>query len=403
MNLQEKAENQEFPPMGLYCHVPFCATTCDFCSFYQKEPRRADLERYLVGMELEFEQRSRDIAGARTVFWGGGTPGLLPAGDLQRLGRALLHHLKRAPMEWTVEMAPSTVKVDKLLVMADMGVTRLSSGVQSFSAATLERLGRQHGPKLVYQAYDRMRNQGSFSINLDLMFAIPGQTLGEWEADLLEAIRLQPEHISTYCLTFEEDTALWAKLQKGLVHRRTEEEEARFYTLTWEILAAHGYQQYEISNFAKPGHACQHNLHTWAMGQWIGCGPSASSQHNGWRRTHPHSLEDWLKGLASGDMPYFDSVPLDDALLAVDAVIFGLRCNRGVNLEILQRRFPAVNYPALDNTLSSLKEEGLVEFAGSVRRLTADGRLLADSIGAELIEARALHPSQPATGTIPES
>ncbi|MCD8481806.1 MAG: radical SAM family heme chaperone HemW [Verrucomicrobia bacterium] len=384
-NLQEKAENQELPPKGLYCHIPFCATSCDFCNFYQKAPQRSELDKFLTGMELEFSQRKQDLFDAQTVFWGGGTPGLLMARDLERLGSSMLQYLKHPPSEWTVELAPSTVKADKLQSLLRMGVNRLSMGVQSFSPTTLERLGRQHSSQQVYKAYDLMRQQAGFAVNFDLIFAIPGQTLMEWEQDLLAAIKLRPEHISTYCLTFEEDTALWVKLQKGLVKRRSEDEEAKFYTLTWDILDAHGYGQYEVSNFALPGHACRHNLHTWEIGEWVGCGPSASSQIHGWRRTHPHSMQEWLQGLATGVMPWFDEVRLTDSILATDALVFGLRCNAGIHLTRLQQRFTSIDFSLFEPVLNDLVAEGLLSRNHSLYQLTPAGRLLADAIGSELI------------------
>ena len=372
-------------PIGLYCHVPFCASTCEFCAFYQEKPRRGDLDRYLLAMDLEFAQLPRDRV-VDTVFWGGGTPGLLCAKDLERLGRSLLKNLSKPPAEWTIEMAPSTVKSDKLEVLRELGVTRISMGVQSFDSKLLESLGRLHSPKQVYTAWERIEAAGFPQTNLDLMFAIPGQSTAQWEADIREAARLGPSHLSTYCLTFEEDTALYVKLSQGKVSI-DEEKELRFYERGWELLAELGYTQYEISNFAKSDSECRHNMNTWRMHEWIGCGPSAASQYNGERYQRPANLEDWCLGMESAVTPKTELVPLDDDLLLADAVIFGLRMNCGVDLQSLSARFfQATNRMDLEAKLKVFEQEGLLELNDTRHKLTHSGRLLCDSVGSALLD-----------------
>ncbi|MEM8867212.1 MAG: radical SAM family heme chaperone HemW, partial [Verrucomicrobiota bacterium] len=313
MDLQEKQPRKseiERPKLGVYVHVPFCASSCDFCAFYQEKPRRADLDLYLDTMDREFDllPQAREV---ETIFWGGGTPGLLPAKDLERLGRSLTDRLIQPAKEWTVEMAPSTVKAEKLAVLREMGVTRISMGVQSFNEELLESLGRLHRPNQIYEAWSLIEKAGFPQTNLDLMFALPNQTLADWEADIREAARLGPNHLSTYCLTFEEDTALYVKLSEGKV-KRDESRELRFYEHGWDLLAELGYAQYEISNFSKPGGECLHNLNTWRMQEWIGCGPSAASQFAGERYQRPSNLQEWAG--AFEDDPFgskSDLLPVD--------------------------------------------------------------------------------------------
>lgn len=382
MTLQAKPNLITTPnPLGIYVHVPFCATQCDFCAFYQEKPRRQDLERYLSGMEGEMKLRPLNRP-VDTVFWGGGTPGLLPAKDLQRLGEATRVACHTAPREWTVEMAPSAVKADKVKVLLDLGVTRISMGVQSLQEETLDALGRMHSAKQVLKAYDLLREGGCDNINLDLMFAIPGQTFESWKQDLEDVMGLGPEHISTYCLTFEEDTALWVRLNKGQTERRTLEDEAQFYERTWDILESRGYAQYEISNFAKPGHACQHNLDTWSMAEWAGYGPSAASQHQGFRLTNPHSIDRWLEGVEGGKPVFEETIELKNALLAEDSLIFGLRMNQGVDWKRWQTRFPEfVANERLEGIFQDLEEKALIERTPESICLTQAGRLVADSVG----------------------
>ena len=373
------------PLPGIYLHVPFCASTCDFCAFYQEEPRRDDLDRYLDGIAHELAL-TIPPGPVDTIFWGGGTPSVLVARDLERLGRTLLDHFGKAPREWTVELAPSTVKADKLKALRDLGVNRLSLGVQSFDPATLTALGRRHPPKQIYGAIDAIRAAGFENLNLDLIFSVPGQSSKTWMADLAEAVRLAPAHLSTYCLTFEEDTALWLKLAQGKV-RPDPQTDASLYEATWDFLATAGFHQYEISNYAKRGRECLHNLSTWAMGEWIGLGPSAASQFRGQRYANPPHMKKWLAGIEHGKLARVDEVALTPAILAADALIFGLRLNEGVNLKKLAVRFANFNFKKLEPLWKNLIEEGLLEKAGAVIRLTRSGRLVADRVGVAILEA----------------
>ncbi|HVT71763.1 MAG TPA: radical SAM family heme chaperone HemW [Lacunisphaera sp.] len=386
---QEKAQpaaTTPATPLGVYVHVPFCATTCDFCAFYQTVPKGDAVRRYLDAVEAEAALVRWGGRRSGTAFWGGGTPGLLRPAESERLGRTMLRFAGGQPDEWTVELAPATVTEDRLAVFKDLGVTRVSLGVQSFDEALLDALGRQHTPAQIRRAYDLIRRHGFASVNLDLMFALPGQTEAQWRADLDEALRLAPDHLSTYCLTFEEDTVLWVKLSQGKV-KLDAEKEAVFYERTWQHLAAAGYAQYEISNFARPGHACAHNVNTWSMHEWVGLGPSAASQHDGWRSSNPPDLELWLADVASGRRATADRTALTPGLLAADSVIFGLRMNAGVSLPRLRRRFPDAPWAQLHDLLPRFLFAGLIEATPEGRiSLTPRGRLVADAIGAEVLE-----------------
>lgn len=382
---------KEASPLGLYVHVPFCASTCDFCAFYQRVPTGAAVQSFLAGIEEE-GRLAGGPAPVATVFWGGGTPGLLAPRELERLARAVRALAGGALTEWTVELAPASVTADRLSVLREAGVTRLSLGVQSFRPALLESLGRLHTRDQALRAYERIRAAGFGNVNLDLMFALPGQSEEEWEEDLAQALALGPEHLSTYCLTFEEDTALWVKLAKGQV-RLDADREARFYLAAWERLAASGFAQYEVSNFARPGRECRHNLHTWRMHSWIGLGPSAASQHGGWRGANVADLERWLEGLGRGERVTENRTAVTPELLAEDALIFGLRLNEGVDLGLWRRRCPGAPWAELDALFGRLESEGLLRRDPPRIRLTERGRLLADSVGSELVGRIATAPA----------
>jgi len=394
---------QEIIRPGLYAHVPFCASTCYFCAFYQETPRRADLIRYLDGMERELDQWRAEwdaapthgdfmpgLDAGLTVFLGGGTPGLLAAPEISRLLQAIRERAPTEITEWSVEMAPSTVKADKIAAMLEQGVNRISMGVQSFDADLLEKLGRRHNSNQVERAYECLREACCDNVNLDLIFAVPGQTREQWAADLRRAIELNPEHISTYCLTFEEDTKLWVKLSRG-EFKRDIEQEAELYQFTWETLEDAGYAQYEVSNFARPGRECAHNISTWRMGAWRGVGPSAASQWRGNRWSNAADLNAWLDGLEQWRLhanPIADELtPLTPELLAADALIFGLRLNVGVDLAELQQRFPGEHWGSFKALWSTLADEGFLTQHGSKIQLTPSGRMLADAVGGRILEA----------------
>ena len=367
---------------ALYLHVPFCASSCDFCSFYQEQPKRSEIDRYLSAIEREMELHPP--GRVETAFWGGGTPGLLPAEDLLRLGKAMTKAAGQ-PGEWSVELAPSSVRADKLAALKEIGVTRVSMGVQSFDDATLDALGRRHSPKQIMEAWEMIEAAGFASRNLDLIFAIPGQDEKRWTDDLHRAMSLKPDHLSTYCLTFEEDTAMFVKLSQGKV-KIDRELEAFLYRRTWETLAENGYAQYETSNFAQPGHACRHNLITWEMGSWIGYGPSAASQWGHVRWTNPANLDQWVKGIEAGQPVREQAKALSARDLLCDALVFGLRLNEGVDPFALAERFETPLPQGVRELFADLIEEEIMELAGNRFRLNGEGRLRADAVGVAVLE-----------------
>jgi oxygen-independent coproporphyrinogen-3 oxidase len=380
-----QAKARRTPALGLYLHVPFCASACDYCAFYQTEPTAEGVRGFLAGAAREAELVAWDRP-VDTVFWGGGTPGMLAPRALTELGGLVLRHSGGPPPEWSVEMAPSSITPQRLAALTALGVTRISIGVQSFQPGLLEALGRRHSRRQALRAYDAVRAAGFASVNLDLIFAIPGQTLDGWRDDLDEALKLEPDHVSTYCLTFEEDTALFVKLSQGRLPPDADKE-AAFYTEAWERLDAAGYAQYEISNFARPGHQCRHNLNTWRMEEWIGLGPSAASQYGGWRGANVPDLARWRADLDQGRRARTDRVELTSRVMAEDSLIFGLRMNEGVDLPVLRARFPDAPWGQIDALAVRLTEEGLAVMGDGRLRLTLRGRLVADSVGGEILAA----------------
>lgn len=373
--------------LGVYVHVPFCASPCAFCAFYKEAPKRELIEKYLCALKKEWNLRYKGEK-IDTFFWGGGTPSLLMPKDLEFIGR--IFPKTSTLMEWTVECAPSTLKKEKLQLLKNIGVTRISLGIQSFNEKILSVLGRRHSLRQIYQAYEWIRTL-DFDLNFDLMFYIPHQTIADWEKDLSEAIRLNPDHISTYCLTYEGNTPIKKRFAKTYQNAAFQGE--RFYRRTWKFLEDHGFQHYEVSNFARPGKQCQHNLHTWQMGQWLGIGPAASSQYRGRRFTNCANIQNWYDTVTFAEKTgnpselfciEEDKMELSPKLLFEDALIFGLRTRQGVDLSALGKAL-RIDYESYQNLFNGLISAGKMRFENYRYSLTDRGLLLADAIGREIL------------------
>ena len=380
--MQEKhKENLKF---GLYIHIPFCANICDYCAFYHELPNKNDINKYLNTISKEISDFKTSVT-ANTIYWGGGTPGILSPEQILTLGGYLKDFVSPNLEEWTVELAPITVTKNKLSALKELGVNRISLGVQSFDEKILKILGRKQTNKIVFEAYDMIRDCGFENVGIDLMFSIPGQTISQWQNDLQTTINLHPEHISTYNLTFEGDSKLVQKVLSGEVVATDEEKSRDFFLFIWDFLDKIGYKQYEISNFSISGFESKHNLNTWKMQEWIGFGPSASSQFKNKRFTNISSINLWREGIESGAKNLVDVCEVNYEMLAVDSIIFGLRMCRGVNLKDLASRFRNFDFSIFDNLIEQLVHEKYADFDGGNLCLTREGLLIADAISSEFI------------------
>ena len=373
--------------LGLYVHVPFCSTTCDFCAFYQERPSKKGFEQYFLALEKDFQAHLPD-RNFSTVFIGGGTPGLLSSAQIKELCSLIKRFGVLPNCEWSVEVAPNEINPEKIEAFLEGGVNRLSLGVQTLDPVFMKELGRNHNVSRALEAFELVRHAGFESVNVDLLFGAPGQQLGDWQDDLKKVVQLGPDHISTYCLTFEEDTALYAKLAQGKI-RIDPEREAVFYEWAWEYLPEQGFGQYEISNYAKSGKECRHNLHTWKMNDWIGYGPSASSQIKGIRRKNFSNIDSWAEKLIlDRSLDYEEWTEIEELELARDAILFGIRMNQGINVNEICEKFtldPCL-FSEIFSFLDSLVEEGLAIEERGNHRLTNEGRIRCDAIACELPE-----------------
>ncbi len=362
---------------AVYLHVPFCSAICDFCAFDKALPSPGDWKVFRDGLEREWN--SVNFAGAASsVFWGGGTPGLLKASDIRSIGGKFREALTPGA-EWTVELTPLCPTREKLSAWREVGVNRISLGVQSFSPRLLEAMGRPYSTEKIPGIVDRIRESGFERLNLDLIIAFPGQTERELIADLEAVVGLAPDHISLYCLTLEEDTALYTRFTRS-GHRPDMDKEAERYELGWAFLEEHGYSQYEISNFARPGFQCEHHLNVWRMGNWRGFGPSAASQLGGFRFTNPHGLGEWAEYTRQYDRERFPEVErITEENRALEKMVFGLRMNEGVSRELLSE-LSRERRDAIESFLLALEREGHLSRTGERMLLSLSGRLLADEI-----------------------
>src|SRR5579885_3150829 len=269
-------------PRAAYVHVPFCAHRCSYCDFAIAVGRDDLRDRYVEAVTAEVAALGRPQP-VDTLFLGGGTPSHLSAGQLERLLGALLRWLPPAPgHEFSVEANPDSLDADKVKVLADHGVNRVSLGAQSFHPHLLRALGRDHAADEIPRAVERARARIA-NVSLDLIFGVPGQAPAEWQADLGRALALEPEHVATYGLTYEKGTPLWKERRRGAVRPLDEEAELGLYARAIDTLEAAGFEHYELSNFARPGRRCRHNAAYWANWAYFGFGMGAARYVNGRR------------------------------------------------------------------------------------------------------------------------
>jgi oxygen-independent coproporphyrinogen III oxidase len=362
---------------GIYIHVPFCARKCAYCDFYSVAASASaarDFSGALVREMDLFRERYPEEAGADTVYFGGGTPTVLPPRILCGLLSAAVQRFPLARgAEATTEANPGTVGAGDLRELRAGGFNRLSIGVQSFSPRILRTLGRIHGPREILKAFADARSAGFESVGADLIFGIPGQDAAAWREDLERAAALRPSHVSAYALAPEPGTPLHAAVERGDLRIPPDDEVAEMYGFSRRILSNAGYAQYEISNFALPGGECRHNLKYWTREGYIGFGPSAhgllfprSAAPHGLRTANPASLPEYLRRIRAGSLAWEEARACGREDAWKEALIFGLRMIAGVDLAGIERKAGPPPGPLRD-AVAALVRRG--------RLLREDGRL----------------------------
>jgi oxygen-independent coproporphyrinogen III oxidase len=342
------------PVAGLYVHVPFCAHKCAYCAFYSEASGGDIINRYVGALVRELEMVAADLK-PRTIFFGGGTPSLLNLRQWEQILETMQRLGLANAAEWTVECNPATVSLDKARLLRSHGVNRISMGVQSLDEKLLDRLGRVHSREMVFRSFDTLRAAGFDNINVDLMFAIPGQTMAMWRETLAEAAALGSEHLSTYEVIYEEDTPLYEMLKAGEFDV-DEELACDMYDELLEHTARAGFRQYEIANFARdvragnqgldapadaspdfPAFACRHNINYWRGGSFYGLGPSAAGFVRGVRTKNWSNTQLYCEQLEKGRRAVESRDELSPRARAGEIAAFGLRMNAGWPFEQFQR------------------------------------------------------------------
>jgi oxygen-independent coproporphyrinogen-3 oxidase len=371
--------------LGVYVHLPFCPYLCPYCDFAKWPLRASSARRYLDALYAEL--RAADREPAATIFLGGGTPNAYDADTIAILVNELREHYGIATLrqaqgdtEISIEVNPELVREGDFERYRDSGITRVSIGVQSFEANEIATLGRKHTPEQIAGVAAAARSAGIASLSLDLIFAIPGQTPESWERSLAQAVVLDVDHVSTYGLTVESGTpyAAWQAREPGAFFDDTTE--AELYAAALRVLSEAGYEQYEISNFARPGHRCRHNENYWANGEYAGLGVGAASYRAGVRSVHARSLDEYVDAAIAGRAIPGERERLEGHRRAGEAIMLALRTAQGVRLRDFKERYGVDIADHYAPVVARYSEAGLLERNGDHLRLTERGRFVANDV-----------------------
>lgn len=377
---------------SLYLHIPFCEHKCIYCDFYSIENMDSK-ERFLRSLEIEIQMRAERFDHTQTIetiFFGGGTPSLLTKQQFDRIF-SLLHKYFRieSDAEITCESNPGTVELNKLTDFRSVGFNRISFGIQSFHDDDLKFLTRIHSADEAERAVESAYRAGFTNVSCDLIFALPHQTPERWRENLRRAIALAPKHISAYALIVEDQTPLATMVKNKLVAPLPDEEDAELYEITIDTLTSHGYQQYEVSNFAQPGYLSRHNYNYWNHADYIGFGPSAhsfmkDSSTGGRRWWNVRSIQSYCDALERNEFPESGNEMIDRKKFFTEEIFLGLR-STGIDLKKLYPLYGEDVFSVRQAEIAEMEREGLLIRSQNIISLTSKGYAVCDEIAAKLI------------------
>jgi oxygen-independent coproporphyrinogen-3 oxidase len=373
-------------PAGLYIHIPYCATLCSYCDFFREASPEGVPGSFVDSLlrELALYAQGPPVV-LDTVYFGGGTPSLLTQGQLEKiLGEVRRTFRLEEEAEITLEANPETVGPRRAEAWLRAGVNRLSLGAQSLRAPEVEILGRRCSPERARDAVKTASTEGFEDLSLDLMGGVPGQGHASLCASLREALDLPITHLSFYLLDLHRGTPLFDRVRAGDLDLPDEDTVADLYEETHARMVGAGFEHYEISNFARPGRRCRHNLKYWRGGSYIGAGPSAHGRFRGWLTANPPSVEAWSAALSRGEVPHAHAEKLTERRVLEDSVIFGLRLAEGVPLESVEA---LAEGDEIAPRIEKLVSGGTAEIDGARLRLTPQGFLLSNEVIAWLLPA----------------
>lgn len=368
---------------GIYIHIPFCRRACHYCDFHFTTNLKNTSELVdAIVREIEIRKDYLHGESISTIYFGGGTPSLLPTSELERiLDRISNFHPLESDLELTVEANPEDLSVDKLKELKNVGVNRLSLGTQSFIDAELKWMNRMHTAKQAKTAISEAQNLGFNNISIDLIFGLPDQTISDWEFNLPEALKLNVQHISSYALTIEEKTVLNSRIQKGVQDAPDDGRAMEFFRMNMEVFPQNGFEHYEISNFAKEGFISRHNSSYWKGTSYLGLGPSAHSFVGTTRQWNVRTNAGYIRATKSGEA-FFGQEHLSEIDRLNEAIMIGLRTKWGIRKDQMER-IKTGSWQQLRSNLNDLESDNFIIEPNSIR-LTKKGMQLADGLAAEL-------------------
>lgn len=370
-------------PTCIYIHVPFCKSKCAYCDFYSVPDRPELAARYVLALRREMQLRA--TGEADTVFLGGGTPSILPQGSLMTLLDCLGEHARILPgAEVTVEANPDTCTEAFLDEAVQAGVSRLSLGVQTLSDSELCLLGRAHTAWQAREVLGLIGARKALSLSVDLIYGIPGQSIDHWRRTLQGVMEFSPAHISAYELTIEPDTVLHDEVRRGLMTMPAEDDVAAMYEEASRFLSHEGYEHYEVSNYARQGMRCRHNMNYWRRGEYIGLGPGAVSFTNGIRSKNIPDVLQYCRALEAGELPAAESEEPGPQDAAREFLMLGLRTADGIAIDEAVSRYGLAK---LQEAADSLRRDGLMESHDQRLTLSPAGMPIMNSVLLRLLKA----------------
>jgi oxygen-independent coproporphyrinogen III oxidase len=365
---------------SLYIHIPFCKSKCGYCSFISFPGREADIPAYIEAIKEELFTRLGADA-LTTIYIGGGTPSLVSWDQISELLDTFWSLCGIDPdAEITIETNPGIVTEEYLISIKKIGINRLSIGAQSLNDTELKLLGRIHTVTEIKDTYQWARKAGFENINLDLIYSIPGQTMENWRYSLEQVVAFEPEHISLYSLTLESNLPMAIKIEAGELPGLDPDAAADQYELAEALLDQHGYIHYEISNWAKPGFECRHNLVYWNTLPYLGAGVAAHSYLDGHRTANTSSLDDYISLIGQQQSPVVMDEEIPPPLQVAEAVILGLRLIDGISPDDINTRFGVNINQIYRQQIHDLQDLGLIEMGKGMIKLTPRGRLLGNEV-----------------------
>lgn len=362
-----------------YIHIPFCEHICHYCDFNKVFLKGQPVDEYLAALEEEIKLTiaAAPTKGLNSIFVGGGTPTALSVTQLERLCHTIRDYLPfNEQVEFTFEANPGDLSADKLKVLYDSGVNRLSFGVQSFNDELLKKIGRTHKAEDVFRSVDAAKRIGFDNISLDLIYSLPGQTLEDFKQTLETSFSLETTHFSGYSLIIEPKTIFYQLLNKGKLQLPDEDAEAAMYEMLMDQMAKHGYEQYEISNFSKKGYESRHNLIYWNNEHYYGFGAGAHSYLNGVRRSNYGPLKKYMNPIENGQLPIMDENLLTNKEMWEEEMFLGLRKTKGVSINHFTQKFSESPLVIFENQIDQLKKKKLIDVNDGYIFLTQQGRFL---------------------------